>query len=306
MQVAFRRGPGAVEPVEFGDDILLCPSFREDRNGRYEACQRVLVRWLEFIRVPKVEYGREPNFVGQPRTVVRGHQFQRPGAVDRTGTNVVAAAKWIGSEFAEIVDALGFVSGRCSHGRSVAQRRYPCLMSAHASRAARYSTGAAAAKLPPMTEPHTFRVNRPNVVDETLDGEALIVNLGTGVYYSIAGTGEVIWRMLSEGTPPTAVAANLQRIFDVSPTEAASAVGLFVEQLVAEELLIASHGELVDAETSTPAGPSDGLRAPFVAPELKRYADMQDLLLLDPVHDVDEKGWPNALAAPLPGTERRG
>ena len=66
------------------------------------------------------------------------------------------------------------------------------------------------------------------------------------------------------------------------------------------------HGELVNAKTSTPDGPSDGLRAPFVAPELKRYADMQDLLLLDPVHDVDEKGWPNALAAPLPGTERRG
>ena len=159
-----------------------------------------------------------------------------------------------------------------------------------------------------MTEPHTFRVNRPNVVDETLDGEALIVNLGTGVYYSIAGTGEVIWRMLSEGTPPTAVAANLPRIFDVSLPDAANAVGVFVEQLVAEELLIPSHGELVDAETSTPAADeaSRGVLAAFVAPELKRYADMQDLLLLDPVHDVDEKGWPNALAAPLQGTERRG
>jgi hypothetical protein len=26
---------------------------------------------------------------------------------------------------------------------------------------------------------------------------------------------------------------------------------------------------------------------------LERYTDMQELLLLDPIHDVDESGWPH-------------
>ena len=32
---------------------------------------------------------------------------------------------------------------------------------------------------------------------------------------------------------------------------------------------------------------------PLAAPVLNKYSDMQDLLLLDPIHDVDEEaGWP--------------
>ena len=28
-------------------------------------------------------------------------------------------------------------------------------------------------------------------------------------------------------------------------------------------------------------------------PALERFTDMEDLLLLDPVHDVEEMGWPH-------------
>jgi hypothetical protein len=31
---------------------------------------------------------------------------------------------------------------------------------------------------------------------------------------------------------------------------------------------------------------------PFVAPVLDKYTDMQELLLLDPIHEVDASGWP--------------
>jgi hypothetical protein len=37
-------------------------------------------------------------------------------------------------------------------------------------------------------------------------------------------------------------------------------------------------------------GPIEGK---FEAPVLQKYTDMQDLLLLDPIHDTDETGWPN-------------
>jgi len=47
-----------------------------------------------------------------------------------------------------------------------------------------------------------------------------------------------------------------------------------------------------DDEVAAPA--SDG---PFVAPVLERYEDMQDFLLVDPIHEVDDSGWPNKKTA---------
>jgi len=31
----------------------------------------------------------------------------------------------------------------------------------------------------------------------------------------------------------------------------------------------------------------------FEKPKLQKFTDMQDLLLLDPIHEVDEAGWPH-------------
>jgi hypothetical protein len=35
-------------------------------------------------------------------------------------------------------------------------------------------------------------------------------------------------------------------------------------------------------------------RRPFDEPVLEKFEDMQDLILLDPVFEVDEAGWPSA------------
>jgi hypothetical protein len=33
-------------------------------------------------------------------------------------------------------------------------------------------------------------------------------------------------------------------------------------------------------------------KRPFVIPSLQAYRDMQDMLSLDPIHDVEAAGWP--------------
>jgi hypothetical protein len=40
------------------------------------------------------------------------------------------------------------------------------------------------------------------------------------------------------------------------------------------------------------SNPSNGGRVPFPAPVLNKFTDMQMLLLIDPIHDVSQKGWP--------------
>ena len=34
------------------------------------------------------------------------------------------------------------------------------------------------------------------------------------------------------------------------------------------------------------------LSAKYESPQLEQYSDMSELLLLDPIHEVDEQGWP--------------
>ena len=57
-----------------------------------------------------------------------------------------------------------------------------------------------------------FRVNTPPVIHELLDGEVIVVNLDTGTYYSIPGTGAEIWTLVDQGASlDETVAALLER-----------------------------------------------------------------------------------------------
>jgi hypothetical protein len=125
-----------------------------------------------------------------------------------------------------------------------------------------------------------FEVNRPDVVDESVDGEVLIVHLGTGTYYSSRGAGDGAWQMLASGRTAAESAGPLGQ------TEAG--VQAFLDELIAEGLLRPRDSDL-DAAPDLKAVPG-----PLV---LEKYTDMQELLLLDPIHDVDdEAGWPNVRA----------
>ena len=46
-----------------------------------------------------------------------------------------------------------------------------------------------------------FRVNTPNVTHETIDGEAVIINLDSGNYYSLVEVGSFIWGLLEKELP---------------------------------------------------------------------------------------------------------
>jgi hypothetical protein len=120
------------------------------------------------------------------------------------------------------------------------------------------------------------RPNRPAVLDEAFDGEAVLVNLETGRYYALDRTATRWWMALEAGMSFEALVAALP---DAGVAElVAFVVGLDAEQLVRLE------GEL----------PSSGLAAADAIPRWQVFDDMEDLLRLDPIHDIelDGSGWP--------------
>jgi hypothetical protein len=136
-----------------------------------------------------------------------------------------------------------------------------------------------------------FRVNGPAVTHEVVDDEAVIINLETGNYYSLAVAGAEIWIMLAAHTPIGAIIDHLARRYACARSELELAVLGLVAELEREQLISA-----VDSHAaSDPVGLSmtTGAPRPFRAPVLQKFTDMQELLLLDPIHEVDERGWPH-------------
>ena len=52
-----------------------------------------------------------------------------------------------------------------------------------------------------MREPLSLTPNRPEVLDEVFDGEAVLVNLRTGRYYALDAAATAIWRAVVDGDP---------------------------------------------------------------------------------------------------------
>ena len=146
----------------------------------------------------------------------------------------------------------------------------------------------------------TLRVNAPAVVAEVIDGEAVIMDLASGHYFSTQGVGCDIWRAIEGGASHSDIVHSLVSAYDVDPQVAGSAVASFVEELVQRKLVIASNGEHSSMARAVSAGAEN--RLPFTTPVLNSYTDMEELLLLDPIHDVDETGWPMPKASETPET----
>ena len=140
-----------------------------------------------------------------------------------------------------------------------------------------------------------FQLNTPSVAAEDVDGEVIAINMATGVYVSMVGWSAWAWHQVVSGVTPRAIAAHLEAR---GIAEGADHVARFVDALVADRLVVASTASSTatsdnTSETALPPSPE----VEFTGLTAERHTDMEDLILLDPVHDVDAaEGWPRAAA----------
>ena len=135
----------------------------------------------------------------------------------------------------------------------------------------------------------SFRVNRPNVICETFDDEVVAVNFETGSYYGMRGSALETWISLDAGESEESIVAKLASRENADLEQVRADVRQFLARLEAENLVVPCEAPPGVQAAPTGGGREAGLYEP---PQLAVYEDMQDLLLLDPIHDVDETGWP--------------
>lgn len=138
-----------------------------------------------------------------------------------------------------------------------------------------------------------YRINSPHITHETIDGEVVIINFESGSYYSLNSSGADIWGLIDRQASLGQIAAALTSRYEGDRDEVEQVLERLIIRLGDESLIVAAE---TPSESGAPpaAVTASTERTPFAAPKLEKYDDMQALLLLDPIHEVDETGWPVA------------
>ena len=138
-----------------------------------------------------------------------------------------------------------------------------------------------------------FRIDNSRVMHEKIEGEVIAIDLATGTYYSIRDAGATIWAQVERSAAEGEIVAAVAAEYEAPDGEIERGVPAFLDELAAEGLIAPATSPAADGATAQPPPDQPGERKMFVPPMLEKHTDMQDLILLDPVHEVDARGWPH-------------
>ena len=138
-----------------------------------------------------------------------------------------------------------------------------------------------------------YKINSPHIVHDTFDGETILVNLKNGNYYSFDKLGVVIWELIEMNAGLEKISGIFSQKFLDAAKKAETDVQAFIQNLLDEKLIVEDSGSATMDLTDEQISEKMKEFASYESPVMNKYTDMQDMLLLDPIHDTDEKGWPS-------------
>ena len=131
-----------------------------------------------------------------------------------------------------------------------------------------------------------FSTSVPMLISRQFGDEVVLANYASGIYYNLDGTGAQIWLGIKAGKTVDEIVEKFSAAAEADGSVIDQGVRTFVDRLLQEGIII-------------PGSPASGsedwspvISSEFFVPQLERFDDLRDLLLLDPIHDVRENGWP--------------
>ena len=140
--------------------------------------------------------------------------------------------------------------------------------------------------------PTRLAIRRPEVVSEVFDAETVVVDLVAGRYYAFNPMATAIWSRLAARPTLDEIAASFAPVLG-GLEQARAEVAPFLDRLVEAGLLLRVAETLDGAPTSGPAPLPVAAASPLRPADFEVFTDLEDLLVLDPIHDLDEAGWPS-------------
>ena len=130
-----------------------------------------------------------------------------------------------------------------------------------------------------------YRIPIAKIAHELIDGEVIIIHFDSGNYYSLKGVAAHLWDMIAKGASQEQTYA----AFKILTPEQQGEIDKFFEYLISENLVVVSEAAPGDLPSGTPCA---GKNLDYESPKIDKYQDMQQLLAVDPIHEVAEEGWP--------------
>lgn len=132
-----------------------------------------------------------------------------------------------------------------------------------------------------------YKLNEEKMFYDIADGQAIVINFVTGMYYGASTLGSMVLDALMQGKEPKQIVDTIKNnegcVVDIDQR-----VERFIAALTEKEIFI-SDDQPYSLESLGDFVVVDG----DYSLELNEFAEVQDLLLADPVHDVEaDMGWP--------------
>ena len=121
--------------------------------------------------------------------------------------------------------------------------------------------------------------NKEEVAAKVMDGEAILINLSNGIYYSMDKVGAVVWELVERNFSPEEMVGSIVSRYEIETETAQADLERLLKELVDEKLILAADG--VAGGDREQRGQVD-TKEPYEPPQLNIYRDMGDLLALDP------------------------
>jgi hypothetical protein len=135
-----------------------------------------------------------------------------------------------------------------------------------------------------------YKINDDKVISETLEGETIIINLDTGNYYSTNITAAIIWNQIQSDNSIQKILQYFINHYDENKDIIEKSITEIIDLLLKDNLILESESNISENATEKT---DDISKEPFITPKIEKYEDMKEMLLADPVHDVDKNdGWP--------------
>jgi hypothetical protein len=135
--------------------------------------------------------------------------------------------------------------------------------------------------------PMNFTFNNTEFDLEDFSNEIVIININTGSYFTIRGSSVTVLRWFFAPVTMLQIEKLVQETFPNEVNEAFD----FLDWLKQEGLVQPIDVFEENVRESLPKSESNNLI--FGEWTYSRFDNMSDLIRLDPIHDVSDKGWPN-------------
>jgi hypothetical protein len=129
---------------------------------------------------------------------------------------------------------------------------------------------------------------------EDFGHEVVAIDLTDGTYFSLKGFAVELWRMIDTDMTVQQMLDKLAESYEMDESALSRVTGFLVN--CSQEGMISFDASVVDSVKNFRTEATGSEKLPEF--EVEKFSDIQDILLLDPIHDVDDSGWPHTPSDP--------